>query len=160
VGWVVNSRQYPNGSTLCGVEPFTRPIKSECSFCEKMSPTRTSGGFLLGSSSRSRVKSLFFTQSGGFFLREAIGGVKRLVPRSGFLPRDADAPHPLEVRRHRFSQKRIRRSLYHLYLNVDARRKIQIRERFNYLRVGVQDLDQALVDAEFELLAGVLMDKR
>ena len=51
-------------------------------------------------------------------------------------------------------------TLDHLDLDIDARGKVQVRQRFHDAGVGIQDLDQPLMDAQLELLPGVLIDER
>src|SRR5262245_32937352 len=47
-----------------------------------------------------------------------------------------------------------------LDLDVDAGRQIQLHQRINRLRRRLEDVDQALVRAHFELLARLLVDVR
>ncbi len=49
--------------------------------------------------------------------------------------------------------------LCHLDFDIDSGGKIQVGERLDDLLAGVRDLNEALMDAEFELFARVLMDK-
>jgi hypothetical protein len=50
--------------------------------------------------------------------------------------------------------------LHHLHVDGDTGRKIEVRKRFDNLRVWREDVDETLMDAHFELLTCVLVDER
>jgi hypothetical protein len=50
--------------------------------------------------------------------------------------------------------------LDHFHVDGDSRRKIKIRESFNNFWRRIQDVDKALMNAHFELLASVFVDER
>ena len=50
--------------------------------------------------------------------------------------------------------------LYHLDLDLDPGGQVQVRKGFHDARIGIQDLNQPLMDPELELLAGILIDER
>src|SRR3954454_3144637 len=52
----------------------------------------------------------------------------------------------------------VTRSQFHL--DVDARGKGQLRQRLQRASVGVQHVDEALMSADFKLLARILVDMR
>src|SRR5690242_14834786 len=47
-----------------------------------------------------------------------------------------------------------------LHLDFDARRHLQLGERFEGARIGIKHVDQSLVRADLELLARILVDER
>lgn len=49
--------------------------------------------------------------------------------------------------------------LHHFDINVDARWKSKIGERFDNLRRGAYDIDEALVHTHFKLLARIFVDE-
>lgn len=49
--------------------------------------------------------------------------------------------------------------LHHLYVDGDAGWQVDIGKSFDDLGLGIEDVDHALVDAHFELFAGVFVDK-
>src|SRR5436853_49523 len=52
------------------------------------------------------------------------------------------------------------RQLLHLDLDIHASRQIELRERIDRLRAGIQNIDQPLVRLQLELLAALLIDVR
>ena len=50
--------------------------------------------------------------------------------------------------------------LYHFYLHIDAGGEIEVRKRFDDLLAGIQNLDEAFMDAKLELFARILVDER